>query len=255
MYLLMSCCFSRGHRMMTSSYGNIFRVTGHLCGEFTGPRWIPHTKASDAELSCFLWSASDKPLSKHSRGWWFETLSRSFWRHCNGQPLYWPNDNSTPVCLFWCQNIHDLKINGRKWTSRLWVNACFHSQLMSQFMPLIWWREAHISFSLSSPLLQCALCRSRHKMSALAYHHLPIMPCSRCSLMTSGEPSWLWCQKWMAGNSWSGIPRGWRFKERPGAVWVIKLDLTGHQRTVYHTIYQTLFVAIQKSFIRQATCK
>ena len=28
--------------MMTSSNGNIFRVTGHLCGEFTGPRWIPH---------------------------------------------------------------------------------------------------------------------------------------------------------------------------------------------------------------------
>ena len=24
---------------MTSSNGNIFRVTGHLCGEFTGPRW------------------------------------------------------------------------------------------------------------------------------------------------------------------------------------------------------------------------
>ena len=40
--------------MMTSSNGNIFRVTGHLCGEFTGPRWIPHTKASDAELWCFL---------------------------------------------------------------------------------------------------------------------------------------------------------------------------------------------------------
>ena len=30
---------------MTSSDGNIFRVTGHLCGEFTGPRWIPQTKA------------------------------------------------------------------------------------------------------------------------------------------------------------------------------------------------------------------
>ena len=39
--------------MMTSSNGNIFRVTGHLCGEFTGPRWIPRTKASDAELWCF----------------------------------------------------------------------------------------------------------------------------------------------------------------------------------------------------------
>ena len=40
--------------MMTSSNGNIFRVTGHLCGEVTGHRWIPHTKASDAELWCFL---------------------------------------------------------------------------------------------------------------------------------------------------------------------------------------------------------
>ena len=29
---------------MTSWNGNIFRVTGHLCGEFTGPRWIPHHK-------------------------------------------------------------------------------------------------------------------------------------------------------------------------------------------------------------------
>ena len=45
--------------MMTSSNGTIFRVTGHLCGEFTGPRWIPRTKASDAELWCFHWSASE----------------------------------------------------------------------------------------------------------------------------------------------------------------------------------------------------
>ena len=37
--------------------GNIFRATGHLCGEFTGHRWIPRTKASDVELWCFLWSA------------------------------------------------------------------------------------------------------------------------------------------------------------------------------------------------------
>ena len=43
--------------MMTSSNGNIFRVTGHLCGEFTGHRWIPRTKASNAELWCFLWCA------------------------------------------------------------------------------------------------------------------------------------------------------------------------------------------------------
>ena len=40
--------------MMKSSNGNIFCVTGHLYGEFTGPRWIPHTKASDAELWCLF---------------------------------------------------------------------------------------------------------------------------------------------------------------------------------------------------------
>ena len=45
--------------MMTSSNGNIFRVTGHLFGEFTGDRWIPHTKASDAEVWSFLWSAPE----------------------------------------------------------------------------------------------------------------------------------------------------------------------------------------------------
>ena len=41
--------------MMTSSNGYIFRVTGPLCGEFTGHRWIPRY----AELWCFLSSASE----------------------------------------------------------------------------------------------------------------------------------------------------------------------------------------------------
>ena len=37
-------------------------------------RWIPHTKASDAELWCFPWSTPNKRLSKQWPGWWFETL-------------------------------------------------------------------------------------------------------------------------------------------------------------------------------------
>ena len=48
-----------GDSAMTSSNGNIFHVTGHLCGEFTGHRWILRTKASDAELWSFLWSAPE----------------------------------------------------------------------------------------------------------------------------------------------------------------------------------------------------
>ena len=65
---------------MTSSDGNICRVTGHLCGEFTDHRWIPLTKASDAELDLRL----NKRLGKQPWGWWFETPSCQLWRHCNG---------------------------------------------------------------------------------------------------------------------------------------------------------------------------
>ena len=54
--------------MMMSSNGNICRVTGLMCGEFTGERWSPLSKASDAELWCFLWSASEQNGSANNRG-------------------------------------------------------------------------------------------------------------------------------------------------------------------------------------------
>ena len=41
----------------TSSNGSLFRITGPLCGEFTGPRWIPLKKSSGAELWWYNWSA------------------------------------------------------------------------------------------------------------------------------------------------------------------------------------------------------
>ena len=63
---------------MTSSNGNIFRVTGHLCGEFTDRRWIPPTTASDAELWCL-----NERLSIQWWGWWFETPSGPLWHHSN----------------------------------------------------------------------------------------------------------------------------------------------------------------------------
>ena len=50
--------------MMTSSNGNIFRVTGPLCGEFNGDRWILHTKASDADLFFDL-----RPNKRLSTNW------------------------------------------------------------------------------------------------------------------------------------------------------------------------------------------
>ena len=75
--------------MMTSSNGNILRVTGLLFGEFTGHRWVPFTKASDAEFWCFFFYLRlNKRLCKQSRRRWFETPLRSLWRHCNDWPCY-----------------------------------------------------------------------------------------------------------------------------------------------------------------------
>ena len=64
--------------------GIIFHVTGPLWEKFTGHRWIPLTKASDAELWCFLCSAPEKKrLYKQSLRWWFETPLYPLWRHSN----------------------------------------------------------------------------------------------------------------------------------------------------------------------------
>ena len=63
--------------IMMSSNGNIFCVTGPLCGEFTGHWWIPLTKASDAELWCFL-SVPEQMIVQTNR-----IPSCSLWRHCN----------------------------------------------------------------------------------------------------------------------------------------------------------------------------
>ena len=47
----------------------------------SGPRWIPHTKASDFDV--FFGLRPNKRLSKQSWGSWFETPPRPLWCHCN----------------------------------------------------------------------------------------------------------------------------------------------------------------------------
>ena len=72
--------------MMTSSNGNIFRVTGYLCGEFTGPESeFPAQRPVTRSFDVFFYLRLNKRLSKQSWGWWFETLSRPLWRHCNDE--------------------------------------------------------------------------------------------------------------------------------------------------------------------------
>ena len=74
--------------MMTSSNGSIFRVTGPLCGEFTGPGEFPTQRPVTQSFDGFFYLRLNKRLSKQPWGWWFETLSWSLWRHCNAH--YWP---------------------------------------------------------------------------------------------------------------------------------------------------------------------
>ena len=69
--------------MMTSSNGNIFRVTGHLCGESPVPGEFPAQKPVTRSFHAFLDLRLNKPLSKQSWGWRFETLSHPSCRHCD----------------------------------------------------------------------------------------------------------------------------------------------------------------------------
>ena len=71
MYQMQQIC---QYHMMTSSNGNIFRVTGHLFGEFPAQR--PVTQSFDGSFDMH----QNKRLSKQSRGWWFET---PLWCHSN----------------------------------------------------------------------------------------------------------------------------------------------------------------------------
>ena len=77
-------CVAVGKHMMTSSNGNILRVTGPLSGEFTGPGELPTQRPVARSFDIFFDLHPNKRLSKQSWGWWFETLSRSLWRHRNG---------------------------------------------------------------------------------------------------------------------------------------------------------------------------
>ena len=80
--------------MMTSSNGNIFRVTGPLCGEFTGPGEFPAQRPVTQIFDVFFYLRLNKRLSKQPWGWWFETPSWSLWRHGNApvpshHPIEW----------------------------------------------------------------------------------------------------------------------------------------------------------------------
>ena len=93
-----------------------------VSGEF--PAQMPVTRSFDVffDLRLIKW------LSKHARGWWFETLSRPLWRHCNAQRLpektqflWWVRgDTGHPTTRWKCSSVNfNTRVNFELTTFRL----------------------------------------------------------------------------------------------------------------------------------------
>ena len=99
-----------GTNIQSIGHRNIFRVTGSLCGEFTGHPWIPLTKASDAELWCFLWSALASVW--HHCNDYFLSYGTSLWGLVYGD-VFWNYVGPFMICEDWTTS--------KKWLEATWL--------------------------------------------------------------------------------------------------------------------------------------
>ena len=93
--------------MMTSSNGNIFRVTGEF----------PTQRPMARSFGVFFDLRLNKRLSKQWLGWWFETPSCPLWRHCNvncrrngSECSCWQNKVTA-----WSENKYRISAGRKKW--------------------------------------------------------------------------------------------------------------------------------------------
>ena len=80
--------------MKTSSNGNIFRVTGHLCGNSPVSGEFPAQRPVMRSFDVFFDLHPNERLSKQWWGLWFGTSSCPLWRHLN--------DKKWPLDVFFC---------------------------------------------------------------------------------------------------------------------------------------------------------
>ena len=71
--------------MTTSSNGNFCHVAGHLYREFTGHRWTPLAKASDADLYMYIYTVSDSWLNQPHT--WSHEFTSTTTSSCHGKGL------------------------------------------------------------------------------------------------------------------------------------------------------------------------
>ena len=73
------------------------------------PGEFPAQKPVTRSFDIFFDVHPNKRLSKQSWGWWFETLSRSLWRHCNAKEFSWTKNvafSSYKLNYFFAMQLH-----------------------------------------------------------------------------------------------------------------------------------------------------
>ena len=120
--------------MMTSSNGNIFRVIGPLCGEFTGPGEFPAQRPVTLGFDVFFDLRLNKRLSKQPWGWWFETLSWSLWRHRNAMLTYSQLNHEEQNSLIYLSKLQHFHSRKCVWIYRMENGGHFVSASMCYYI-------------------------------------------------------------------------------------------------------------------------
>ena len=100
-----------------------FSASLALCaGNSPVPVNSPHKGQWRGALTFFMICALNKRLSKKSQGWWFETLTRSLWRHCNVVSL-----SSNMRLQIDCLDIND-------WNAQIWFDLELEDLMMKIYV-------------------------------------------------------------------------------------------------------------------------
>ena len=128
---------------MTSSKGNIFRVTGPLCGNSLVTSKFPSQWPVTRSFDVFLDLRLNKRLSKQLWGWWFEMPSHSLWHHCKEV------DINGMICLKAYYIYHKAPTPPLPSLSALpglWV--CRPHQVEMGFFLCVWWGPEYSSHAI-----------------------------------------------------------------------------------------------------------
>ena len=122
---------------MTSSNGNIFRVTGPLCGNSQVTGEFPSQRLVTRSFDVFFGLRLNKRLSKQSRRWWFQMPPRSLWRHCSAifimrscilvKQCHYPDSTQWPLFHIYHRHTVDIPANHneRRRDKHLYYNPYF----------------------------------------------------------------------------------------------------------------------------------